>query len=1127
MEQSDADFLRAAIDQHFITMAQAEECRRLQHELRDRGDRDASIPALLREKGYMTDAQINAVASSRGTIELGGHRVLHTLRSGEGTKTFSAEHIASGKSVVLSVVDKALSQSESYRQQFNERSRVIATLRHPNLPTLISTGEDRSRLYVSTEYQEGLTVARMLSRQGRLSVQGSVEVVIQAVRALEAASQHGLVHGALSPEQILIAKDSTVKLYGVETPPPPAAERAPDITGEHGSRPHYLSPEVAQKKEADVRSDVFSLGAILYHMVTGTEPFDGVTTAEVLRAVETVPPPRPEEHNPKVTPPLAATLRKMMARDPEERYQSIAELLSDLEAARDGKIPASYKEELAKSTAEKAAAPPQPQPQPKPLKTSRPFVVGAALVGLAAAILLYFFLFGSPSDSKPGSRPRGTAGASPRRKPKAKDGSPADGGSTADGPAVAGKGEAEKGPFAGLPKPVQELLRQVQAQAKQNPGKYDETIARYEAVAKKFAADHRVRTVVQSLIDEVRAQKTEAAIGAIQEYADQHPTEYETIISRYQAIREAATSPAVKAKLNTLIAGVRAAKKKEFDEYTARREQAKQRSAKAIADGRYGDAVEIYREFERAHQSESLRYKAARDAAQQIIYIEGLAGQAMDEIVRRADELSTHGYYADAKKEYEKVVKDFGLPKLVGRAEAQIDFLTPLIAGEQKRRETARRREQNETYRSMMSEIDKLARKWKYDSAQAKCDLILALSQVKGTEFATKVQARKEDLALLRAMQKRLIAELNGATPKVPTARFSRRRLAGEISRATDGGLEIESEKMTLVVPWEALSLDEAGKLAHSLRSPLSEADRIGLGLLHVQFGDLQGAKRHFTHVASKGVDVRHYRAIIDELESDQGEPKEARAEEPGKIFLQAKAFYEAGRWEEALQALCRVRVKYGKTDYAIRAKLDEIDDLIRRCRSKIAEIEFREKLQSGKWVSMLQNAEDLRHWRDRFLEGDWAVKDGTLIGKVSHNRSGELLLHVDHEPQYEMEAECRVADKEGGYLRLASDGRLMFDFWINAKNPAKVGLYVSKSGGPGALDKEIESRVQNTVIQPDKWYAIKAQVTNREISVFWENKPHVTIRNRVRQVKEYGFLVSVWSEIHFRNIRIRLLKRQ
>ncbi|HYL94154.1 MAG TPA: protein kinase, partial [Terriglobales bacterium] len=270
------------------------------------------------------------------------YRISGKLGQGGMGVVYSAEDTRLGREVALKFVPEN-QRDEQARERLQREARAASALNHPNICTIYDVGEHEGEYFIAMELLQGETLQQRLWR-GSLPLDLALEIGIQLSDALHAAHSKGILHRDIKPSNIFLTEHGQAKLmdFGLARSLRPAvASKASDLTASMGD-PHltspgtalgtvaYMSPEQARGEELDARSDLFSLGAVLYETITGQGPFPGNSTALIFDAILNRDPAPVARVNPKTPVELERIVGKLLEKDRELRYQSAAELRSDL-----------------------------------------------------------------------------------------------------------------------------------------------------------------------------------------------------------------------------------------------------------------------------------------------------------------------------------------------------------------------------------------------------------------------------------------------------------------------------------------------------------------------------------------------------------------------------------------------------------------------------------------------------------------------------------------------------------------------------------------------------------------------------------------------------------------------------
>ncbi|UCG14684.1 MAG: serine/threonine protein kinase [Deltaproteobacteria bacterium] len=220
--------------------------------------------------------------------------------------------------------DFDLDQVEKIKEQFYREAEVVAKLSHPNIVTIYDVGEDLDLSYLAMEYLNGEDLEKFTTTEKLLPIRTSIDVAIQVCDALEYAHNHGIVHRDIKPANIMILENGLVKVtdFGIAR----ATATSKTRTGVIKGTPYYMSPEQISGMKVDGRSDIFSLGIVFYHLLTGELPFDGENLAAIMYQITTVDPEPPTKYNPKIYKAGVAILNRALEKSLDQRYQSAKQM---------------------------------------------------------------------------------------------------------------------------------------------------------------------------------------------------------------------------------------------------------------------------------------------------------------------------------------------------------------------------------------------------------------------------------------------------------------------------------------------------------------------------------------------------------------------------------------------------------------------------------------------------------------------------------------------------------------------------------------------------------------------------------------------------------------------------------
>lgn len=272
-------------------------------------------------------------------IRLGHFEIEERIaRGGMGT-VFRARDLRLDRLVALKVLSQEQLRDPAAVQRFQNEARAAAKLDHENIARVYYIGEDRGVHFIAFEYVRGTTVREAIAAKGQLTQDEAVNYTLQAAEALRHTDLAGVVHRDIKPSNLIVTPSGRVKLVdlGLARQTDPRQEADLTVTGTTLGTFDYISPEQARDpRNVDVRSDIYSLGCTLFHMLTGRPPYAQGTTVDKLVQHSTGRPPDPAEINPRVSPRLSLVVQRMMAANPDERYPSPQALIDDLSEIAEG-----------------------------------------------------------------------------------------------------------------------------------------------------------------------------------------------------------------------------------------------------------------------------------------------------------------------------------------------------------------------------------------------------------------------------------------------------------------------------------------------------------------------------------------------------------------------------------------------------------------------------------------------------------------------------------------------------------------------------------------------------------------------------------------------------------------------
>jgi beta-lactam-binding protein with PASTA domain/predicted Ser/Thr protein kinase len=265
----------------------------------------------------------------------GRYEIDTVLGQGGMAKVFKGTDRVLGRTVAVKVLSPQFSGDDNFVSRFRREAQSAAGLNHPNIVSVYDTGNQNDVHYIVMEYIEGRTLRDVIRQEGPIHPHRAIEVGEALARALAAAHQAGLVHRDVKPGNIMFTRDGEVKVTDFGIARTSSGDTLTQTAAVLGTA-SYLSPEQAQGTSVDARSDIYSVGCVLYEMLTGRPPFTGDSPVSIAYKHVKEDPVPPARMNPDIPASLEAVVMKCMAKNPDNRYQTAQELREDLERLSEG-----------------------------------------------------------------------------------------------------------------------------------------------------------------------------------------------------------------------------------------------------------------------------------------------------------------------------------------------------------------------------------------------------------------------------------------------------------------------------------------------------------------------------------------------------------------------------------------------------------------------------------------------------------------------------------------------------------------------------------------------------------------------------------------------------------------------
>jgi eukaryotic-like serine/threonine-protein kinase len=355
------DFGVLAVRNGLLTTEQLDSCRAKQAASANLGENRTLKDIILADR-LMTEEEVQRVERAHAQLlqdrerkqdlKFKGYEIISTLGEGGLGSVFKARQVSMNRLVALKVLHMQWINDDEFRKRFVLEARIVGKLSHQNLIQVYDVGRESDYYYFTMEFVDGRTVEDMIREAPRrqMEIGRAVDICIQVLRAINYYKDFDIVHRDIKPSNVMITRGGLMKLgdFGF------VKSKLDKELGYEGmvlGTPDYIAPEQAMGKEdVDYRADIYSLGATLYHMLTGRPMYDG-TPSKVMLAHTRTPMPDPRTYRPSLSDEVVNVLNRMLAKDPNARYANINSLFADLEALRDAHTAkAATKYEIGKSS---------------------------------------------------------------------------------------------------------------------------------------------------------------------------------------------------------------------------------------------------------------------------------------------------------------------------------------------------------------------------------------------------------------------------------------------------------------------------------------------------------------------------------------------------------------------------------------------------------------------------------------------------------------------------------------------------------------------------------------------------------------------------------------------------------
>jgi len=737
------------------------------------------------------------------TKRLGKYTLVGKIGEGGMGAVYEAVQDGLGRRVALKVLPKRMTKNPQQLERFRREAHAAAVLNHPNIVMVYELDEDQGFHFFSMEYVEGDSLQDRIKNSGKLPIKEALSIVRKIADALNYAwDRNNVIHRDIKPANILISKEGHVKLADLGLAK--STEEDSSLTRDNTAMgtPSYMAPEQGRAAKAvDCRADIYALGITLFRLVTGAVPYTGDTALAVMMAHVEEELPDARELNREISDDLWAVIQHMSAKDAEDRYQTHAELIGDLDALEAGRepplasgtvVPKPREDDEDPEAAELTIAAERTDQAPSttddeatvPARTKQSILlgVGMALICVTAVILAV-------------SRIRRTA---------------------------------------------EEISQRAAANASEAPDAHPEDGGADETPPGEPIDDTAPTT---SPVD-VRNTDLARRMGAARDYVKEHPDAYDEAIRKFRAIERAGRGTNYAAMARQERDRLEKERKTALDEAWLKLNST---VASLAAEGKFGEAFRTLSTLEGVPDFAKNAWQNG-EVDQLSRSLQRQVKKRVDSIWLKADRLAADGKFDEAREACEEA-KRLGLPAV----DERIAWKLKEIDRKEQESASIRQEKQEELYQQALAEVLPLLRQRKYPEAIKMLETCARDPGYAG--IVDRLQAEQADVGMAQAGFGSLTRAIGAQVGRT----IRTERISGKLKGIEDGTLVISSEGATVGTRIADLPTKEILELAAPGMRRFDGMSRVQLAFFYLYDGDLDQARKELERASAAGMDTRKY----------------------------------------------------------------------------------------------------------------------------------------------------------------------------------------------------------------------------------------------------------------------------